>query len=283
MGAYKFIDNKKIVKNPLRVLNMMVISCSQEKSLLYEFIEVDNLEDILIKLKDNEIKYLELIEVAQQDFEAIIDCTCSYIECLKFFNCSLSLSSLSKCMKLKEVDIFLNQKLTELWNVDANKEIYKLSINDCENLKDISGICNSTLCELEIKKGFSTIPDVLNIQIKDFNVFSSLKQLKKLTLFVLENQDKSKDLEALSKLTQLESLYLPREYFTFEEFAWLKSRLKDTKKIDCIYYLAKDPANEKVVAIIIGKDQPYWIYDDGSDYKLYHEKYAELIKKYLKD
>ena len=131
-----------------------------------------------------------------------------------------------------------------------------------------------------MRKDYKTVPNVLNIHIPDFSIFSSVKNLKNLTLFVLENSDKEKDLKDLAKLTDLENLYMPREYFTFEQFAWLKSRLVNTSGIGSIYYLAKDPANERIVAMIIGKNQPYWLYDDGTDYKSYQDKFASLIEKY---
>ena len=279
MSVYKYVISKKIVREPLRIVNKMILSCSNEKSFLHNFNETSSLEDILNLLKENNCEYVELIEVSQLVFEEIINTSSSFVECIDLFNCNLELSSLEKCEKLKTIDIFHNQKMELIWNLCKNKNLSRLTINDCENIKDINGIINSSLVELVIKKGFKTVPDVLKISISDFNVFSSLSNLKKLTLFVSENEDKEKDLLALSKLTQLESLYLPREYFTFEEFAWLKSKLKDTKNIDCIYYLAKDPANEKVVAMIIGKGEPAWLYDDGSDYKEYHDRYAEHIKK----
>ena len=280
MSVYKYVISKKIVREPLRIVNKMILSCSNEKSFLHKFNETSLLEDILNLLKENNCEYVELIEVSQLVFEEIINTSSSFVECIDLFNCNLELASLEKCEKLKTIDIFGNQKMESLWNLCKNKNLSRLIINDCENIKDINGIINSSLVELEIKNGFKTVPDVLNIKIADFNVFSSLSNLKKLTLFVLENEDKEKDLLALSKLTHLESLYLPREYFTFEEFAWLKSKLKDTKNIDCIYYIAKDPANEKVVAMIIGRGEPGWLYDDGTDYKEYHDRYAELIKKF---
>ena len=97
---------------------------------------------------------------------------------------------------------------------------------------------------------------------------------------ILKSDDREKDLLAFSKLTNLEVLNLVKNHFTFKEFAFLKSKLNNTKGIDCVYHLGKDPSNEKVYAIIIGEDKPDLIYLEDEDIQKYQDEYNALIDLY---
>ena len=144
MSVYKYVISKKIVREPLRIVNKMILSCSNEKSFLHKFNETSLLEDILNLLKENGCEYLELIEVSQMVFEEIINVSSNFVEYIDLFNCNFELCSLEKCEKLKTIDIFGNQKKESLWNLCKNKNLSWLIINDCENIKDINGIINSS-------------------------------------------------------------------------------------------------------------------------------------------
>ena len=276
---YKYNIGKKIVKNPLRIVNKITITNIDYDSVLNKFTNIDSLELLKELLKENEYPYIELISLNEKEVDYILDIVSNYIEVLELFRCESKVLSLSKCIKLKELSLKYLDNLTTLDSLINNKELIKLEIISCHNLIDLNGIKDSSLVNIIIKDGYKTLPDRLNINI-DFNIFKTLKDLKELSLFTLNNLDKEKDLNILCELTNLEYLRLPKDYFTFKEFAYLKSKLINTKGLDCIYHIAKDPSNELVYYIVIGKDKEDFLYLKDIDYNVFIDEYNKLIEEY---
>ena len=276
---YKYNIGKKIVKNPLRIVNKITIANIDYDSVLNKFTNIDSLELLKELLKENEYPYIELISLNEKEVDYILDIVSNYIEVLELFRCESKVLSLSKCIKLKELSLKYLDNLTTLDSLINNKELIKLEIISCHNLIDLNGIKDSSLVNIIIKDGYKTLPDRLNINI-DFNIFKTLKDLKELSLFTLNNLDKEKDLNILCELTNLEYLRLPKDYFTFKEFAYLKSKLINTKGLDCIYHIAKDPSNELVYYIVIGKDKEDFLYLKDIDYNVFIDEYNKLIEEY---
>lgn len=276
---YKYNIGKKIVKNPLRIVNKITITNIDYDSVLNKFTNIDSLELLKELLKENEYPYIELISLNEKEVNYILDIVSNYIEVLELFRCESKVLSLSKCIKLKELSLKYLDNLTTLDSLINNKELIKLEIISCYNLIDLNGIKDSSLVNIIIKDGYKTIPDRLNINI-DFNIFKTLKDLKELSLFTLNNLDKEEDLKVLSELTNLEYLRLPKDYFTFKEFAYLKSKLINTNGLDCIYHIAKDPSNELVYYIVIGKDKEDFLYLKDIDYNVFIDEYNKLIEEY---
>ena len=276
---YKYNIGKKIAKNPLRIVNKITITNIDYDSVLNKFTNIDSLELLKELLKENEYPYIELISLNEKEVDYILDIVSNYIEVLELFRCESKVLSLSKCIKLKELSLKYLDNLTTLDSLINNKELIKLEIISCHNLIDLNGIKDSSLVNIIIKDGYKTLPDRLNINI-DFNIFKTLKDLKELSLFTLNNLDKEKDLKELSELTNLEYLRLPKDYFTFKEFAYLKSKLINTKGLDCIYHIAKDPSNELVYYIVIGKDKEDFLYLKDVNYNVFIDEYNKLIEEY---
>lgn len=276
---YKYNIGKKIVKNPLRIVNKITIANIDYDSVLNKFTNIDSLELLKELLKENEYPYIELISLNEKEVDYILDIVSNYIEVLELFRCESKVLSLNKFLKLKELSLKYLDNLTTLDSLINNKELIKLEIISCHNLIDLNGIKDSSLVNIIIKDGYKTIPDRLNINI-DFNIFKTLKNLKELSLFTLNNLDKEKDLKELSELTNLEYLRLPKDYFTFKEFAYLKSKLINTNGLDCIYHIAKDPSNELVYYIVIGKDKEDFLYLKDIDYNVFIDEYNKLIEEY---
>ena len=276
---YKYNIGKKIVKNPLRIVNKITIANIDYDSILNKFTNIDSLELLKELLKENEYPYIELISLNEKEVDYILDIVSNYIEVLELFRCESKVLSLSKCIKLKELSLKYLDNLTTLDSLINNKELIKLEIISCHNLIDLNGIKDSSLVNIIIKDGYKTLPDRLNINI-DFNIFKTLKDLKELSLFTLNNLDKEKDLNILCELTNLEYLRLPKDYFTFKEFAYLKSKLINTKGLDCIYHIAKDPSKKLVYYIVIGKDKEDFLYLKDIDYNVFIDEYNKLIEEY---
>ena len=53
-------------------------------------------------------------------------------------------------------------------------------------------------------------------------------------LVLIKNEDVTSDLLELAKLSNLEKIHLIDNYFTFEQFAWLKSKLPNVLGLEPI-------------------------------------------------
>ena len=279
---YKYCISKKIVRKPLSILDKITITNSEFEGFLNNYIDIESLDNIQDLLIENKYLYIELISLNEKEVEHILSATKDYVEHLELFRCETELNYLNNCLKLKSVRLSYLDKTTSLWSLKNNVELNNLEITGCLALKDISGIKDSYLVDLNIKDDYKTIPNRTNVKVDDFSIFQSLKNLKNLSLFILDNDNKDKDLQDLSKLTNLDKLFLPKDYFTFKQFAFLKSRLVNTSNIDSIYHLAKDPSNEKVYYIVIGKDKEDFLYYEDVDYNVFIKEYNELVNQFKK-
>ena len=95
----------------------------------------------------------------------------------------------------------------------------------------------------------------------------------------LWNVKKNKALERLS-LFNCKYLSLPKNFFTLNQFAWLKSKLLEEKNISALYNIRKDISNERIYADIIGSDKPDHVYKDEADLEAYQNEFIKLIEQY---
>lgn len=278
--GYKYVISKKIVRDPLAIINKVIITKNNDSSLYSSYKNISTLNELLPLIKDNNCTGFELKNLENEEINFIINNFKDEIIYLDLFMCENDLSILKEAKFIKSISLFDIKNFVSIWDIKNNLNLIYLSINGCKDLLDINNIKYANLEKLKIFDGFSSIPNRLNLKVEDLSIFSKIKSLKELYLFINDNSDKEKDLSSLMLLTNLDNLYLPKDYFTFEQFAHLKSKLTNTKSIDAIYHIAKDPSNEEVYAIIIGKDKPDFIYDDGDDFLAYRNEYDALIKKY---
>ena len=148
---YKYCIGKKIVKNPIRIVNKITIANSDFKSIFNNYITIDSLESLTNILKENIYTDINFINLNKEDIDYIINLVNEYVEYIDIYNCCYDLISLNKCVKLKEVYLReLNN--SSLWDLKNNKDISKLIVTNLPNLNDIEGIRDSSLEVLEIKK-----------------------------------------------------------------------------------------------------------------------------------
>ena len=119
--------------------------------------------------------------------------------------------------------------------------------------------------------------------IKDFSVFETMPNLESLNLFIKKKKDKSKDLISLSKLENIKEIYLPKNYFFFNQYAWLTSKLPNVKGIGC-YRVEYDHANEMDGYIINGSRMCWYVRGfEKAKLKRYQKKFDELVQTYKND
>ena len=100
---YKYCIGKKIVKNPIRIVNKITIANSDFKSIFNNYITIDSLESLTNILKENIYTDINFINLNKEDIDYIINLVNEYVEYIDIYNCCYDLISLNKCVKLKEV------------------------------------------------------------------------------------------------------------------------------------------------------------------------------------
>lgn len=252
----------------------LIITAVDEK---YSSIDDDGTYDIneignkIINIKP---KKLEICGFTQIEFEYLIPLVSDYVESLSIFKCQKikDFKNIELLDKLLYLNIYWNTKVISLWNV--GKKLKKLKIMDCNKMTDFSGLSNSQLKSLELygSNGLSSFTSKL--VINDLNYVFELKSLEYLGLDVVKNLEDYDFLLGLSKMKNLKQLYLPNKTFTFEQYAWLKSKLNNTNGLEAYRFFDFDDTYE-----IIGKGKPKNL-KDGNKAKLFENEYEQLVLKY---
>ena len=120
--------------------------------------------------------------------------------------------------------------------------IYKLEVSDDLKFLTLSNISQSSFNKIIHRIGGRLIELVINnltvsskifnlegAVINDFNIFLTMHNLKELILLIGNKKDKVSDLITLSKLTKLKYIELPKNYFFFNQYAWLTIKLPNSK------------------------------------------------------
>jgi len=223
-------------RNPLRI-ERTIKYCLYGSDRLEQNINFGTLADYEETINSGvEIKKLSLIGLTAQELENLPKSIFKNVEELDLFYAKYSLKFIEEIKTLKVVrvncdrdDLDPNDRVITLWDVSKNPVLEKLILGHPE-ITDISKLENSTISHFEIERGRYFLEDDLPFKIKtDFSVFLTMKNLRVLKLWVEPIKDNYSNLVALSKLTELEEIYLPKHYFTFAQFAYLKSKLKKAK------------------------------------------------------
>lgn len=212
----------------------------------------EHIADILPYLKD--VKYLSLFKCNRLD----------------------DLSFIEELTELCGIYIYWNQKATKLFDARKLPKLTMLSIVDANKLTDFSGLEGSNIENLKIwgcNFFGSFTPKTV---IADFEIFTKMPKLKVLNLVPVKNEDSHTDLLALSKLTALEIFHILEGYFTFEQFAWLKSKLPHTTGIEPLHEW-ENWENETVWSVI-GRKKPTVKKRETADE--YEAHFYVLVAKY---
>ena len=212
----------------------------------------EHIADILPYLKD--VKYLSLFKCNRLD----------------------DLSFIEELTELRGVYIYWNQKATKLFDARRLPKLTVLSIEEANKLTDFSGLESSNIENLKIWGCNFLGSFTPKTVIADFEIFAKMPKLKFLNLVPVKNEDSRADLLALSKLTSLEKFHILEGYFTFEQFAWLKSKLPHTAGIEPLHEW--ENWETEVVWSVIGRKKPTVKKRETADE--YEAHFYALVAKY---
>ena len=235
--------------------------------------------------KEENADKIILIDIDQSEYDLIIDSLKDSIKEIELHYIKLTNpinhDKLALCSKLTDVLIECYRGKVLLWNVGCNSALEKLEITGVEKIYNQIGLKKSTVKELIIKNRKYNLDDTNKPIIDDFSIFETMPNLKTLNLFVGKKKNKEDDLIKLSRLINIEKIILPKNYFYFNQFAWLSSKLPNVKGIGCIKEVKWNKQIEKNEYTINGTRMP-WQFKDywGDGINKYLDIFNELIEKY---
>lgn len=215
---------------------------------------------------------------SQDEFEYIIALISGFIRFLYLFskhNQKYDFSSLERCSELEAIQLYWNTKQETLWDVKRNEKLKSFEITDYYQVSDLSAFRGSsieTLCLFGCN-GLSSFTSRMHID--DFSVVVDMPFLKELRIDIIKDESSEYYLNLISKCKKLEIFKTSDSFFTFQQFAWLKAKMPQTKQgLDCVYTYADD------LYAVIGKRMPKRL-DDIIKTQKYQSRYNLLVKKYL--
>lgn len=251
----------QFLKNPLRIVRTTKYIIHGKYSMGSIF--NGNLTDLNTILSSSEpITCLSLFGLSQEELESLPKELFVNAEKIRFYGAKHSFDFLEDIKSLQEVYLNCNadnvdykERMIKLWDTSKNPVLDKLVLGHPE-IDDISKLENSTISYFEIERGGFYLEDDMPVKIKtDFSVFLTMKNLKVLKLWIEPIKDNYNNLVALSKLTDLQEIYLPKHYFTFMQFAYLKSKLKAVKGLE-VFREFRNRQQERYEFMRIGSDTP---------------------------
>lgn len=265
----KLDEINKVFDLELYVTNKNLEGFIKDPNSIY----IDNLNECSLNFDD--FSKIIIHNFNQKNWEEYLSVCSRNISHLELFKCpSISdLSSLSSFVNLESVVIYWNKKLRKIWNI--NDKLKHLRINECNSIKDFSSLRESYIEELILtSSGEDLTAKKAKLNLDNENNILEMKKLKSLILLVNEATYSTTFLIGVSKLKNLEKLVFLDDAYTFEEFAWLKSKNSNLKDLvgveqffDCF--------------TVIGKRKPRSLsITDIEKINKYNKRFIELIEIY---
>jgi len=251
------------------------------------FIEGRKFTSSLEELKKNhKIKSIMLNGFSQLDLEEFCKYAPESLGYLDLSHCPdiRDFSPFEKLINIQYINIEWNRKATKLWNLSQNKQLTYLHMTDCNKVTDFSSLRDSNVVDLGLFGCNFLGSFTPKLVIDDMDNIFQIKTLKRLSLAIAKTYDIKKTLISLSKLNNLEMLRLQDDAFTFEQFAWLKSKLPNVVGLDGTKYF-EFLINGEVTGFysVIGKRKPRQIpKEKHARAEKYQKEFDTLVKQYIK-
>lgn len=213
---------------------------------------------------------------SQDEFDYIINLICDFIGSINLIakhNKAFDLSLLEKCTELVSIQMYWNTKQEILWDVKKNKKLKTFEIMDYYKVSDLSDFRGSTVEYLAFYgcNGCSSFASKMHVD--DFSFVLDMPKLRELRFDIIKDEPSEYYLNILSKLQGLKIFYTPDNFFTFQQFAWLKSKLPNVERgLDCVFPVCDWYS-------IIGRRTPKTL-EDPLKAEKYQKRYDNLLLKY---
>ena len=251
--------------------------------------ESEDLEEFVSRLEvSDDLEYLTLSNLSQDAFNKILWRIGTrlhelVIDSLKENPSMFDLRFINQCNNLKRLKINILNGILILWNSKKTTKLRDLEIVNAKGLLNQESLNGLRVKKLIIRRHSHGCSNIKGLTIKDFNVFTTMPYLRELILLIGNKKDKVSDLLALSKLSKLKYIELPKNYFFFNQYAWLTSKLPSTRGLGC-YKVEYDHANE-MDGYIINGSRMCWDVKGFEKDKLnkYIKRFDKLVEKYSND
>ena len=238
-----------------------------------EYLAPQQLEANLKKLRPAGARIIFEEQAELEYFAAVLSPYVRFLDVVAKHSRAFDLSPIEQFSQLETVQLCWNIKQTSLWDVTKNQKLKILSMTDYYRVADYSCLRGSTIEDLRLYgcNGMSSF--VSKLRINDLGFLLEMPMLKSLSLDIVKDESDEYYLEFFSKCKNLTHLDITGSFFSFEQYARLKSRLPNVKTgldgvVDCdgVYW-------------IIGKGKPKNL-SDPEKAEAYRLAYAELVEKY---
>ena len=249
----------------------------------------EDLEEFVSRLEvSDDLEYLTLSNLSQDAFNKILLRIGTrlhelVIDSLKENPSIFDLRFINQCNNLKKLKINILNGILILWNSKKTTKLRDLEIVNSKGLLNQESLNGLRVKKLIIRRHSHGCSNIKGLTIKDFNVFTTMPYLRELILLIGNKKDKVSDLLALSKLSKLKYIELPKNYFFFNQYAWLTSKLPSTRGLGC-YRVEYNHANE-MDGYIINGSRMCWDVKGFEKEKLnkYIKRFDKLVEKYSND
>lgn len=190
-------------------------------------------------------------------------------------NVCFDLSGLANITNLESIQFYSNQKISKLWNLRSNTKLKHFEMIDYNAITDFSVFENSSVQDLRLIGCNYLSSFTSKLHIDDFGFLLKMPQLTSLSFDIVKDKTDGYYLNVLSKMTKLDCLYIPDSFFTFQQFAWLSSKLPQVKRgLDaCVYCEGTESYS------VIGARKPKCL-KNKARVDAYREEYQILKNKY---
>lgn len=246
-------------------INLQSMVISNDTSNLNLISKYDPLDVWLINLKIDKLEHV--LENMQPKFLHIYGCQVD------------NLSILSRLAKLETCIIIWNSKLTHLWEVGRNTMLRNLHIEDVSKLSDLKELATGTQLKYLGLEGGLHKP----LRLQSLSPIGSLFSLEYLNLMNFRVQNDS--IKPIARLLNLKELRISNQFKT-EEFAWLSTKLLDTK-CSCFKAYTRFKGRNKEGSpdtMITGSRKPFLNSDiDKDKIEEFERRFDKLIEKCQKE
>ena len=283
-----FYYNKSI-KMPLRVYKGRYVYCisTENDGISMRTFgknkgEAQTVEDLIEILNREDRVDLSFIRVEQDDLKKITLGVKDKLIGIESYSAIDDLTFIESFPHLLEVSFHHAEKVEKIWDTSKNPLLREITLYYARNLKNIDGLRDSYIEKLVISGVHIAYEDRTDAPIiDDISALESLVNLTHLEFFVGKNGAKVKDLQVFSSLVNLKFLRLARDYFSFKQIAWLKSRLPDVENLNADFYFLHQRWDDTFWYAIYGYDMPGWIQEKPeNDIDKYFDDFRNLVEFY---